>query len=195
MELRSARRESFTHDGPSARNALRVVLGVALALGACGSDRPEERLEASRERLEEVQTELAEAKREVEARRQALAAAEQRLERARKEVQQLEEERRNAQQRLARRATDVAIFRALQQELLKRKSLRSVAIVAEVRDGEVTLRGTVPDAALRREAEEIAQKTPGVEKIQNRIRLESGSREEERSSRRLSSDEGLEGAG
>lgn len=158
---------------------LRTALAALILAGnGCDSSRPEERLAASRAQLEQVQSELAEAKEDVEARRQALAEAERRLARAQKAVDQLEKQQENAQQRLAQRATDVAIFRALQQKLLERESLESVAIVAEVKERVVTLRGTVPDPELREEAEEIAHGTPGVDEVRNRIRLESATGEE-----------------
>lgn len=170
-ELRSVGTEPFL--------AKRVWLKALLAIGAlclaaaCDSSLPEERLEASQEALERVEAELAEAQREVEVRSRALAEVEQRLVQARKAAARLEKRQETAEQRLAQRATDVVLFRALQQELLEREALASVAIVAEVQDREVTLRGAVPEPSLRREAETIARATQGVGAVRNRIRLES----------------------
>ena len=47
-------------------------------------------------------------------------------------------------------------------------------IEVDVRNGEVSLNGTVPDAASKRRAEAVAENCSGVRNVQNNLRLEPG---------------------
>ena len=63
------------------------------------------------------------------------------------------------------------LFRRVQQALLDAPALQEVAIAAEVEDGIVTLRGTVPDADTRRIVERVARGVPQVTSVDNRVRI------------------------
>jgi len=79
--------------------------------------------------------------------------------------------------RLEQQATDVALFRAVQESLLGNDRLRSSNVVAHVRDGVVTLYGTVPDAQRRDRAVEVARSTPGVSSVESQIVVRGGAEE------------------
>ena len=70
------------------------------------------------------------------------------------------------------RATDVALFRAVQSALLEDESLQETGVSVSVEDGIVTLRGVVESADARDTARNIAQGVTGVETVVNRIRVE-----------------------
>lgn len=69
------------------------------------------------------------------------------------------------------RPTAVALFRAVQNALLRNKALENFAIRAEVAKGVVTLHGEVGKPVQAEEALETARSVAGVGKILNRIRV------------------------
>lgn len=147
-----------------------AALAVA-GLLSCGGETPEDRLEealvAVREaevRIEDGEERLAAERAELQACRQDLADAQRELNRARKTHSE-------AKDRLEQRATEVALFRAVQAALLEADVLESVAVRVEVSDGQIVLHGEVPSTQLREKAAAIARATPGVTKIESRIRV------------------------
>jgi hyperosmotically inducible periplasmic protein len=76
-------------------------------------------------------------------------------------------------QRLVRRAgqaaDDAALTAKVRGVLLTRRGLDAEKITVTVRRGAVRLSGSVPSAAQKREAGEIARETVGVESVTNRL--------------------------
>ncbi len=138
------------------------ALGLALvasSLLGCGPDQPPEaRLEGAGEALEDARGRLEEA-------RERHVVAQQGLREARKQLRQAERAVLSAEQRLSRRATEVALFRAVQKALLEDPALRQEAISARVDGSRVTLEGEVSEAELQARALEVARGTPGVEQV------------------------------
>jgi osmotically-inducible protein OsmY len=141
-------------------------------------------LASEREAFEQARAELDVAKSRVEQKSQALTAARENADNALAEVDAVERELRAAESELRRAEESLAalgeaevtvddseLFRLVQRELLEAGALSRVAISAEVNDGEVTLRGVVPDEETRRAAEEIARTQPGVTGVANEIRV------------------------
>jgi osmotically-inducible protein OsmY len=114
----------------------------------------------------------------VEARQQAADEAQKELEAAIGELQIREQALAEAESHVGLKATDATLFRSVQRRLLDDDELSDLAISAEAKRGTITLRGTVPDQEARARAEEIAQTTPGVFSVENRIELESTPEEE-----------------
>ncbi|MGH0037203.1 MAG: BON domain-containing protein [Myxococcota bacterium] len=151
-----------------------LVSFLALAvfgLSACGGDDGEARLRAATETLEtaladvEQATAVADERRaEVEEARKELAVAEQELAEARRRLSEAKAE-------VDADATDTLVFRSVQRRLLDDEALEGVAIAAQVQAGVVTLSGEVPDAEVHERALEIARETPGVVRVQDRIRV------------------------
>ncbi len=152
----------------AAAPALALVLLAALA---CGDADPEAKLEAAGRALTDARAEVQEAQERVESRKQALEVAEQELEEARKQLRGAEKKLAEVETRIDLRATDAALFRAVQSRLLKDEKLERVAVAARVEKGVVTLTGQVPDAKLRERAAEITRATPGVAAVENRIQV------------------------
>lgn len=152
---------------------LAATLALALWLPACGDSDPEARLEAAGEALSEARAEVQEARESVEQRKAAVTSAEEELAEARERLKGAEAQLAEVEQRVDLRATDAAVFRAVQQRLLEDESLEEVAIAARVERGVVTLLGQVPEAEQRERAGEIARGTPGVVAVENRIDVAS----------------------
>jgi osmotically-inducible protein OsmY len=77
------------------------------------------------------------------------------------------------------KATDAALFRAVQRRLLEDERLRHVAVDADVRWGVVELRGSVPDEHTAAAAVEVARSVPGVMRVESRVGIASEQRAEE----------------
>ena len=170
------------------RPLLAPCLAFALALGAlaCGSD---EAVESAPPSAEQAAARLAGAEQEVAALRQIAAEAEQarqsaeakvasaeaELEAAREAHDQARNALRDAEQQLASLAppppSDDEVFRRVQKRLLEAPALADVAIAAEVSSRKVTLRGSVPEAAIRDAAIEIARSTDGVAEVHSEIQV------------------------
>ena len=83
---------------------------------------------------------------------------------------------REAESRVDLKATDAALFRAVQKRLLEDERLRHVAIDADVRRGVVELRGSVPDERTAAAAVEVARAVPGVMRVENRLNVAGAAR-------------------
>lgn len=77
------------------------------------------------------------------------------------------------EERLAARATDVAVFRAVQTALLQEPALADTAIKVHVEHGKVSLHGVVPSEEQRERAIVISRATPGVGSVISRLRLDA----------------------
>jgi osmotically-inducible protein OsmY len=141
------------------------------ALMACGPGAPEERLAQAREEFEETRSTVQDLEERVEVKRDAVRRAEEALAKARGELEQAENELSQAREKIEARATDVALFRAVQTALLESEELEGVAIRAEVKDGRVTLHGEVGERALAEEALEVARSAAGLDKVSSEIRV------------------------
>ena len=143
-----------------------AVLSLVLAAG-CGEPTPEELLAAASEAHEEARV-------EVEAAREALAAEEEVLRQVQAKRDAAAERLREAERVLAAARTDVQmvatdelLFGEVQRRLLADEELGRHQVAARVDDGVVTLSGTVPTAALRNHAGEVAAGVPGIRSVTN----------------------------
>jgi len=154
------------------RNLLFAVsLAVPLLMLSCSNKTPEERLRHAASNVKDARSAVSNA-------REALASDTADAKRQKAEVDEAREKLYKAQARLAhaadtleQRATDVALFRVIQRSLLDADELRQSAVMAHVKDGSVTLEGTVPDQNARDHAIQIAKTTPGVQSVTSNIEV------------------------
>ena len=83
------------------------------------------------------------------------------------------------------RRSDERITEDVNDRLTASDWLDASAVEVDVRDGEVSLRGTVPDRDSKRLAEDLAEGVPGVREVMNQLRVSTG---EEAQSGRAGSD-------
>lgn len=162
-------RSTVTYQTTRPRFALTAVGGsmvLFLFLSGCGKPAPEARLEAVGEALDDSTAELVDLDTRI---RQTEAA----LERLRSERRRLRDEVRTLEQRLEARATDVALFRAVQGTLLENEDLQEAAIAVNVEDGAVTLSGVVRTEKELQQAVSIAKEVAGVGSVESKIRIDN----------------------
>ena len=143
-----------------------AVLVAAAMLAGCGKPAPETQLVAAGEALGEATTELSDLNTRID-RTEAL------LDELRAERRKQRDTVRTLEQRLEARATDVAIFRAVQTMLLNDEQLQEVAITVDVEDKAVTRGGvvrTMEEAAL---AVNLSKQVAGVARVASRIRVDN----------------------
>ena len=141
---------------------------VALTLLAgCDRPAPEERLQSAGEQLDSAQDSLESLDTRIDELEETLAALTKERRRTEGRLLTLED-------RVEARATDVALFRAVQSALLEDDPLSQSAIAVDARKGVVTLTGLVKSAGLRDRAVQLAAETAGVDRVVSRIDVESG---------------------
>ncbi len=174
-EARRTPRRAALHSTPTRPAAQHGRLGrhlVALSSAAlivlvgCGAPAPEERLAAASVALEDTAGDLTTVNVYIQETQTKLSELEERRRQLRNEVRTLEE-------RVAARATDVALFRAIQTALLDEPTLREAALTAQVEDAEVTLSGSVTSPEQEARALAIARDVAGVAAVNSRIRVDS----------------------
>lgn len=139
----------------------RLIAAVALlTLLGCGQDTPEDRLEAAGDTLEAAEDTLADIEQKIELHEQSLADL-------RNKRRQLRERLLTLEERLAARATDVAVFRAVQSALLEDEALSQRAISVDAEDGVVVLRGLVSSEQEEMLAMRVANTVPGVAAVRS----------------------------
>lgn len=143
---------------------LGVAALVAAALAACNQPTPEARLEAVGEDLSDSASEL-------DSLNERIESTEALLETLRDERDGLRDKVRTLKQRLEARATDVAVFRAVQSALLEDETLKESAIGVSVEDGRVTLSGVALSEQEVGRALAVARNIVGVEGVYSRIRV------------------------
>lgn len=141
-----------------------VILLVAVILAACGKPPPEAELAAAGEALGEATTTLSDLDAQI-------AATEQRLDRLRAERRSQRDRVRTLEERLEARATDVAVFRAVQSALLDDERLEAVAIAVDVEDRNLTLTGEVRSREEAAHAVELSEQVTGVASVRSRLRV------------------------
>ena len=141
-----------------------AFLVAAASLAACDEPPPEERLEAVGEALDTSSAQLADLKAQIRNTETLLEGLRDRRREVRDRVRTLEE-------RLEIEATDVAIFRAVQSELLASDDLAETAIAVDVDEGAVTLRGTVDSTPELSLALDIARAVDGVASVASLLRV------------------------
>lgn len=163
-----------SHRHASARTPRRTALLLAIAIGlvACGADTPEDRLAEARESLSEARAAVESQEAKVEERREAVQQAEEAAAKARAQLDDARKELAEARNRIDERATQVALFRTVQGELLAADSLDDFAIRVDVSGGTVTLRGQVAKPEQAREAVEIARSVPGVAEVVDELTVQ-----------------------
>lgn len=150
-----------------------VALGLAaglLVLGCGGSD-PEQALAEANRAVESSRAAVEKARGVVKQREAQVRDAQQKLADARASLREVEEELARHEAAVDRSATDTALFRAVQKQLLEDDKLSGVAISASVSNGAVVLTGSVPNGKLRDRAVEVAREIPGVTRVQSRIEV------------------------
>lgn len=91
------------------------------------------------------------------------------------------------------RRSDERILEDIYEALTEDPNIDATSITADVKNGEVTLKGTVTDRQAKRMAEEVAERCSGVKDVQNQIRVRR-EEESEGESRQDRSDEGKRGS-
>jgi osmotically-inducible protein OsmY len=152
------------------RARLLVLLAVGPLAGACGGG-DEAQFRQAAQALTAARESAERAQRGVEERRARLEVAQAELAEAERQLREAEEGLREAESRVDLKATDAALFRAVQQLLLQDERLRHVAIDADVRRGVVELRGGVPDERSAAAAVEVARGVPGVMRVESRLNV------------------------
>lgn len=142
-----------------------AVVTMATA-AACGGETPEARLSDAGDKVEEAEETLESLEAQIDEHEAALDQLRDRRRSTKDRLQTLE-------QRLEERATDVALFRAVQSALLEAPGLKETAINVLVEDTAVTLVGTVPSAEQRTQALDIARSVPGVGEVASRLRIDN----------------------
>lgn len=135
---------------------------VATALAACEKAPPETQLAAAGEALGEATTELADLNTRIE-------QTETLLDQLRADRREQRDTVRTLEERLEARATDVAVFRAVQTALLDEPSLQNAAIAVDVEERAVTLSGVVRTQQEASQAVAIARQTAGVANVSSKI--------------------------
>lgn len=149
---------------PKISQAAFVLVAITF-VSSCGGETPEARLTDAGEKVDEAEQTLESLESRIDEHEAALDELRDRRRKMKDRLGTLEE-------RLAARATDVALFRAVQSALLEAPGLSETAVNVLVEDTAVTLVGTVPSAAQRDKALEIARNVPGVGEIESRLRID-----------------------
>lgn len=146
---------------------IRVLPAIVLfALTGCQPQTPEERLEQAGDALADSEETL-------ESVQRSIADNEEQLIRLKKQRRQLQNRVLTLEERVAKRATDVALFRSVQSGLLEAEELSQSAIAVDAEDGKIRLSGLVGSEAEEAAAVRIARAVPGVESVQSRIEIEA----------------------
>lgn len=144
-----------------------IAAVVLLALLGCGQDTPEGRLEAAGDTLEAAEDTLADIEQRIEQHERSLADL-------RKKRRNLRERLFTLEERVAARATDVAVFRAVQSALLEDEALSQNAISVDADGGIVVLYGLVSSEQEEMLAIRLANTVPGVEAVRSRMEIDAG---------------------
>lgn len=139
---------------------------VLVALLGCEQNTPEGRLEAAGDTLASTENTLEDVERNIEQHEQTLAEL-------RKKRRQLRERLLTLEERVAARATDVAVFRAVQSALLDNEALSQRAISVDAESGVVVLEGIVSSEQEELLAVQLANDVPGVGLVNSRIEIDS----------------------
>lgn len=140
------------------------VIALALLAG-CDRPAPEERLQSAGEQLDQAEDSLE----SLDTRIDELEAT---LTELKKERRRTEDRLLTLEDRVEARATDIALFRAVQSVLLEDGPLSQSAIAVDARKGVVTITGLVSSAELRDRAVRLAAGTAGVDRVVSRIDVE-----------------------
>lgn len=143
---------------------LLATVAAAFFLAGCDKPPPEAQLASAGKALGEATTELSDLDSRIEQTEALLFELRQDRRKQRDRVRTLE-------QRLEARATDVAVFRAVQTALLEDERLQDAAIAVDVEDGVVTLSGIVSTVEQAGHAVLISEETAGVESVSSRIQV------------------------
>ena len=146
-----------------------AALALIAASLACGESPPEQRLESASEQLTEAREEAAAVRERLDRARAREVESSDALREARRALRAAEQDVLSAEQRVARRATDVALFRTLQATMLEAPELRRSAVEVRVDDAVVTLAGTVSDHEAHQRALALARSTAGVRGVRDEL--------------------------
>ena len=73
--------------------------------------------------------------------------------------------------RFAEQRSDARLQADISERLLHAYHIDSSEVTVSVDGGRVTFEGTVPDRAMKHQIEDLADSCPGVQDIQNRVRV------------------------
>lgn len=104
-----------------------------------------------------------------------IESLENELQNQKKMRRQLRERKLTLEEILGNRATDVAIFRAVQSQLLRSEKLANSAIAVNVDEGIVTISGFVDSQSKKQDAFKVAESIPGVKVVRSYIQAEESS--------------------
>ncbi len=138
---------------------------VSFVAAGCSRNAPDERLLETAETIDDVTA-------EVQYLDEQIAELEDELDRLREERWRVAAKLDTLEERLAARATDVAVFRAVQTALLEEPALTDSAINVHVEHGKVSLHGVVASEEQRDRAIVITRAIPGVKSVNSRLRLD-----------------------
>ena len=141
-----------------------TLLALTLLAG-CDRPAPEERLQSAGEQLDSARDSLESLDTRIDELEATLVAL-------KKERRRTEDRLLTLEDRVQARATDVALFRAVQSALLADGPLSQSAIAVDARKGVVTLTGLVNSAELGDRAVRLAGETAGVDRVVSRIDVE-----------------------
>lgn len=151
--------------------ALLLALVALLALPTCDAGTPESRLKAAAEDLEDAREDASDAQAELEQALADLRRVEDELDAARRRVRSAQKEVLSREVRVRQRATDAALFRAVQGRLLESDVLRQEAVGVRVEDGVVSLEGVVGSRGAQQAALQVARAVPGVGDVRDRLAI------------------------
>ncbi len=149
-----------------------AVLILTVLVSACGDDaqqrydRATEALKEAREQRSEAQNAVQEKENELKEYQDKLDEAEERLEEARQQLQA-------AEAKVNASVNDEVLFRTLQRKMLDEDKFGEAAIAVGVSDRVVTLTGTVPDQATRKDAIKTAENQSGVQEVVDFLEIEN----------------------
>lgn len=145
---------------------LGILVVLVLCVSACSKPSPEARLEQVGSALDSVSSDLAGANKQVR-------QLETQLAKERKRRRKLVEEKLTLEERLKRRATDVALFRAVQSKLLNSERLKDSAITVAAHSRTITLEGLVASDKKAETAVSIAKSVAGVTEVDSRLEVDA----------------------
>lgn len=149
---------------------LAAAPAAALFLASgCGDPSSEQLIEDATAQVQRAEQEVEEAKVALEREEEELAEAQEEMAEARETLREAEKRLEEARAHVAEVADDAYLFRAVQSALLADPTLEGEAIAARVRDGVVSLEGTVDLPEQKKRAGALASGVPGVKSVQNRV--------------------------
>lgn len=149
---------------PQARGLKFTTVIMTCVMLGCSEPAPEARLGEAGEALDNVSRNLDQIDKEIDSLRDDLDEKQDKRDK-------LVERKMSLEERVARRATDVALFRAVQSKLLNEEALKNSALSVEASDRVIVLSGKVTTQAERDIAVRLAASVAGVADVRSRLQV------------------------